>query len=544
MNTKILSSILLTAFLLVFSISAVSAVTFTQTDNSQAVTISNATVLAPNSTIVTINLEDGETATVTGTAVGQIVTFTASLNYDYADVGKVYSDTANVTNGTASQSVALAIVKSFCRNGSVNDSDLELAVDISSDGDEDLEWAPLDTIQVDVSLDNNFDTTDTIMDMNNVMFDFALFDENGKDVTNDLTWISSKEDSFEVGDIDEGDSGDHTFEFQVAPDLEDGDYTLFIKAYPDTDEDTMCIDYSSDLDSTYFQQVSVTRNNIDDENMIAFEDITVEPSNASCGQSVSITAKAYNLGTDKQDAVKIKLYNKVLGVNQELVIENFRTTGDKAVDFSFDVPTNIPEGKYSLDLWAMHDYDKDDDKDDDVVDFDDDSFSEETDAETVTLKVAGNCVNSTKPTSANLTAEFSEDTPAAVAGKELVIEATITNTGSASTNYSVDVSGNSAWSTAKEIDPKTFTLSAGESKKVSIYFDVDSDAEGEKSFTIRVNHGAIYTDFPVSPFSVEKGFSFSKITDSIKNNWIIYTIVLVNIILILAIIIVIAKMAK
>jgi len=41
----------------------------------------------------------------------------------------------------------------------------------------------------------------------------------------------------------------------------------------------------------------------------------------------------------------------------------------------------------------------------------------------------------------------------------------------------MDVAGVSQWATLAEIDPKTVTLNAGESKKVNIYLDVNANAD-------------------------------------------------------------------
>lgn len=545
MKAKILSAFLLTAFLIVFSIAAVSAITFTPAITSINVAVSNTTVLDPDSaTNPVITLEDGQTVTTINSIAGQVVTFTATPDYDYVDMGKVYTGTSNVSNASGnSQLVTITIVKTFCSNGPVNESDTELEVDISSDGDEDLEWVPLDIIEVDVSFDNSKDL-DGDGDLQDLVFELGLFDSEGNNVAEDLIWISTDEESSEFGDVDEDDDADYTFEFKVSPDLDEGDYTLMVKAYTDNGEDDeYCLDSSSDLESTYYQEITITKD-ADDESLIAFDEITVEPSTASCGDSVVITAKSYNLGSEKQEAVKIILYSKDFQVNQNLVIENFDTDDEETVEFTFKIPTNISEAKYTLSLYALHSYDEDDDEDeDDEINFDDESFGEQTDPTKIYMAVSGKCINSTV-TNASVTAEFSDETPSAVIGKQVIIEATIKNTGNTATNYTVDVTGNTAWSTLSEIDPKTFTINAGESEKVSIYLDIDSDAEaGEQSFNIKVTHGLTSTNQEVK-IELEKGFAWNNIGDHIKDNWVVYLIVLVNIILIVAIIIVVIKMVS
>jgi hypothetical protein len=544
MNTKILSAFLLTAFLIVFSISAVSAITFTPAVASINVAVSNATVLNPTSaTNPVIALEESQTVTIGDSINGQTVTFTASPNYAYVETGKVYTGTSNVSNDTgAYQMVTISILQTFCSNGSLNDSDTELGVSIDTDGDDEYEWQPLDTIEIDVNLDNSKDL-DGDGDLQDIVFELGLFDADGNDVADDLLWISTDDESFDFGDIDESDEGDHTFEFRVSPELDEGSYTLFVKAYSDGGEDDeFCLDSSSDLDSQYFQEIDISRDNVDDETLISFEDITIDPSTVACGGPVTVSATAYNIGSDEQEAVKIKLASSILGVDKSVVIENFDNDESNLVEFSFNVPANLSEGIYTLSLYALHDYDQDDDEDTEDVEFDDNAFGERTDSEKIDLNVKGNCAGSAN---ASVTAEFSDDTPRAVVGKQVIIEATVKNIGGASTNFSVDVLGNTAWSTVSNIDPKTFTLGAGESKTVKIYMDISEDAEAgsEQEFTIKASYGATSTSQKVK-VTLEKSLGFSAIVDHIKNNWVIYTIILVNLILIIAIIIVIVKMAS
>ena len=106
----------------------------------------------------------------------------------------------------------------------------------------------------------------------------------------------------------------------------------------------------------------------------------------------------------------------------------------------------------------------------------------------------------------------------------------------------MSVSGNSAWSSLKSIDPQTLVLNAGESKTVNILLNIDADAEGEKEFTITSTSGDKTTEQKVLLSLTKSNATSSIIANHLKANWFIYVIVLVNIILIITIIAVVKSM--
>lgn len=534
MKAKFFSALLLTAFLVVAvlslaTVSAAGSLIFTQNVTTGTYNASGLTGTVTVLSAPTILNEAGANIAPSTSIAGSVVTFTASPDYSELDAGKPYQGTFTLTNTTSNDTVAVTIIKNFCSAGQQNTSGLSLDVDVSNKGDgEDDSWLLLDDMEIDVTFEN-----DKGVDLSDVMIEMGLFDSDGTNVADDLIWTSTDEEKFDAGDVDDSDNADNTFEFQVPSDLEDGDYTLMVKAY--SDDDDVCI---SNSNIGYYKAISIERET-DDEKQISIQDLTLDLPTAACDSVVTVTANAYNIGTEDQDAVKFFIYNRELGVSQDIVVTNFDMTDDsKILEFTFKIPANATEKVYVLDLYSMYDYDEDDD---DNNDYANSAFNEKSETTKINLNVKGNCLGSAG--NASVTAEFSDETPKAVVGRQVVIEATVKNTGSATTNYSVAVLGNTEWSTVDEIDPATFTLGAGESKKVSIYLDISDDAEAgeEQEFTIKVTHGSTSTSQKVM-ITPEKGFALSGIFDHIKDNWVIYAIVLVNLILIIAIIIVIVKM--
>ena len=104
------------------------------------------------------------------------------------------------------------------------------------------------------------------------------------------------------------------------------------------------------------------------------------------------------------------------------------------------------------------------------------------------------------------------------------------------------------WESLVSIDPQTVTLSPGQSKDASILLNVDQAAQGDKEFTIRAVYGtagdkAVEQKVSLS-IAKSQATDYQAVVNHFKNNWFIYLIVLVNVILIIAIIIVIRRMVS
>ena len=518
---------------MIFTISMVSANVLTQTTSSINATTSVAgTTFAVVGTLLDeANVNINPTVTSGGT---NNVLITANTNVDYANLksGKLYSGSIFVReNATSNQTVSFSYLKTFCSNGSINDSSLSFEVDINNKGEgEDKEWLPLDLVEIEVDFENNKD-----VDIDDVVIQLALVDSSGKDVSDDLIWESSDEEEREVGDVDEGDDVSHTFEFKVSNDLEEGSYKLMVKVFPENEEEDMCIDYAaSGLSGTYYETIDVERESEDDRQII-FEDVEVEPSNTiGCSQEVTVTAKAYNIGENDQEKVLINLYNEDLGVDIIEVLDDFDMEDSKSLEFSFVIPEDALEKKYVLNLLAMHDWD-DDEEDDDL-----NAYDEESEILKMPIFVEGSCKGSIKDV--EISASLSEETPKAMVGKEVIVKTTIENTGDTEQTYVVSVAGVSAWADAV-ISDESVTLGAGESKEIEIALDIDKDVEaGEQEFTIKTTFGSEVKEQKVL-ISVEEGGLFQgSIVDHLKDNAFIYTVVIVDLILIIAIVIAVRRM--
>jgi uncharacterized membrane protein len=458
------------------------------------------------------------------------VTVTSDADHNQLSIGKEYTGkikVKNVANTTDYKEITVNFVGSFCSMGE-NGTNLEINdIKINNDDGDDEDWSPLDKIEVEVEVENIGNEK-----VRDVTVELAVFDSSGKNIVKDLENLDDEE--IDLGSIKEDDEETAIFEFTVPADFESGDYRLAIKAYSDDlEEENECTAKSDDLDNTYFQEIVGEREE-DSEKHVVFDDIRTN-SPAQCGDKIQVSGDLVNIGDeDYEDQLKVTLYNSELGLELEQIVREDLEEGEtESVEFEFEVPEDAEEKLYNLKFKTYYDYDEDDD-----------SYDEESEEEfSATLRVAGNCHSHDED--ATITSEFDSETPNAVAGKQVIIKSTVTNTGDVETMYTLSVNGINDWATLASIDDQVFTLAAGENKEVNIILNVDSNAEGDKGFTIKTTYGENkITEHKVSLSISASNTQLTPFVDNVKSNWFIYVIILVNIILIIAIISVIRSMVS
>lgn len=472
-----------------------------------------------------------------------------SLNFSSVDSGFLIGEFdktlvingVNVSDNTVNDSIDVIVTfrNSFCSDGAVDDGDLKLKVDINNRGEgDDDEWLPLDRIEIEVELKNNKND-----DLDDVIFELSLFKEGSNtDIIDDMIWISKDEEEIEVGDVDEDEREKHTFEFRVDPtELDDGDndYILVVKAFPDGDEDVTCIDFSENLadfgDDDFLADISIIKEN-DEEKMVVIDKKSYPlVTNAFCGEQVTFSADIYNIGDeDFEDQIKVLLFNNELGLNLEEIVSGDLDEGEKTdVTFSFKIPSDADEKQYTLIMEIFYDYDEDDNVYDEVSD---DTFD-------ALFKVEGNCVTTTGA-QATVSAVLESG---GLAGEELVVKATIVNTGDSTANYVLNAAAYTEWASSADVSPSTVTLSSGESRDVLITLNVKSGVSGEKLFDIEVVSGSEFVvSQPVSVSIESKTFFRGFFTGGAigSSNVYLWIIGALNVILIAAIIFVVVRLLR
>jgi hypothetical protein len=552
-NTKTITSIFLTVLLVASFVlaanftTAPNALRFTQPTTQLTFTITPPAVDASNPdysytmAFPDIAMDDGQLIqftpsgdSVTGLLIDSItgsktITVDAVVDYSEISIGKTYSDNivlTNIEDDTQTISMPVSFVGSFCKYGEIGE-DLEITdVKIDNNDGDDEEWSPLDEIEIEVEVSNNAD--DKIKD---VIVELGLYNSEGKNIVKDLDDLDNEE--IDLGSIKDDDEDTAIFTFTIPADFESENYKLVLKTYSDdVGQDELCVAQTSEFDNDYYQSISGEREE-EEEKHVIIDNIKISPSLAQCGETVQVTAEVFNIGDeDYEDQVKITLFSQELGLNLEEIVREDLDQGDsEVIEFEFQIPAETTEKLYTLSFETFYDYDEDDD------DYD----IESEDNFMATLRVEGNCAVIEK--TARITAELDDETPNAVPGKQVIINANLENTGDVETTYTLSVSGNSAWSELVSLDPQLVTLAPGDTKEVTIVISIDADAKGDQEFKIRASYDSKTTEQRVAlTMSEEQDAELGPTVDHLKSNWFIYVIILVNIILIIAIILVIRSM--
>ena len=167
--------------------------------------------------------------------------------------------------------------------------------------------------------------------------------------------------------------------------------------------------------------------------------------------------------------------------------------------------------------------------------------------------VKGNC----KPIITETEAEIIFDPLTAIqsggkAGKQLVLQAKIANSGTERKDFIISVLGLDSWATIESIEPSSVSLNPSASENILITLNVNSDVEGDQEFTISVKSGSLTSKSKTVKVPIEKssgGFKFPGITGGVTgiisgDNWYLWGIGILNVILVIIIIIVAVRVAR
>ncbi|HLC31633.1 MAG TPA: putative S-layer protein [Candidatus Nanoarchaeia archaeon] len=428
---------------------------------------------------------------------------------------------ASVTaNSVNSNTVTFTLDKSFCRNGPRGTNLSITNVKIENSGERDTEWKPLDRVTVEVEVENIGDD-----DLDEIMVELGLFDTSNRNKVNDLDFSTNDEEKLELGDLNDGDEETVTFEFIVPADFDQGSYKLAVKAFSDdSGESVVCTDSSSDLDNTIFESIDV--NEEDEEGrFIAFDDIRINPEEATCGDTVELTTELFNIGEDDQDQVRARLSNRELGLSLEREIRDNVDRGDsKVITFSFTIPDNTSDKTYTLELNADYDYRNG-------------NYRESSDESTrVSLKVFGCKPVVVTPSRVASISYTLGSTPEA--GKQLVVKATVRNLADTPIAFAMNAKDYESWADLVSISERIITLDVDDTEEVTFTFNVNVDASGEQSFIIEAASGdKLETEEVMVTLPEKKSLSLG-------GNSLIWIIGGINLLLVILIIVVAVRLSQ
>ncbi len=542
METKFLSLILLTTILLSAMASASlvftanpTTIVFTQTLDGANITIANtgnetANFVIPS--VITITDSVNEVPVTLNKysftlAAGQSETVSTSVNPDSIDTLNygVYSKSVDITatsstsNETFTKAVTFKAKKSYCENGPINTSIFEIrSVDESgSSSDKDWTWFPQDAITLTVNVKNNDGDNDRTA---RVVWD--VYDKDSKQFLD-----VGDEDTV---DIDSKDNSDIEFTFEVPYDLERGSrYVLYVKALDDDDgEDEICTVAGDNGKSVSLETAEGIPLQIERDKTNVIVTKTDIPELLTCGSTIDVGLWIANVGRSREDKIRVTLLDSVLGteVSRDITKLDWDDKAEK-ITFPVIVPSDLQEGNYKLKFKIEYDYNKDND-----------DFGELKTAE-YPVEIKGNC-EVKQSLGATITAALDSD---AIEGQQLKIKGTIKNTGSDKATFVLSVLDYSSWASLDKVEPRLVTLDGGSSQDFLVYLNVSKDTAGEQFFKIRTDFGTGQSEEQEVSVAIEKSTTAapvtgSAITNNLRENWFIWLIVVINIVLIIAIILV------
>ena len=519
-----------------FTVNLAESTAFTVTDSKISATDTKATITIENTgndQLSNINLNIVEVNDITFQAnvaefniLGPLqggesrdVDITVSAS-DSLDLGKQIA-TFTVTFGTTSQEGTITIEQDYCELGEQGSwISIKKVDDEKKDNDNEWEWKPLDDIEIIIKLENaGYD------DKTKGKIEYGLYDSNDND------FLIEEEIDFSIKEDEEE---EYTIEFTIDPkdlsdDTGDNDYVFYVKVYDDddADEETQCKQFTQD--------VEIKRNA--DEITLEPAEIII-PSEPECGSQIELITELINIGTEDQDDISVSLYNSELGINILKDIGNIDVAKGEDVKFAFTIPADAEAKLYDFEITIF-------DEDGDVYELEDHD-GDDNDAKFYrSINIKGNCIVAPQ---ASVNAVLDSD---AKSGKLLTIKSTIKNTGSEQETYTLEAADYNTWANLRDINPKVIVLEAGESADVTYKLNVNKDVSGSQTFNIVVKTGDSEKESMKQLVSVtieeSKGFSFPGLTGNSvegENNWYLWGIGLLNVILIVIIIIVAVRVAR
>jgi hypothetical protein len=424
-------------------------------------------------------------------------------------------DNGSTTIYGTNKSVDFTISQGYCAYGAGDTSEYNIEIKTIRDesGGVKWEWNPLQEITVRVDVRNRGEEREDVLVV------LGLYDTaEGEfiDLLVDGKYYDELEEEIRLRD---GETGTVYFEFKLPlEDIEEGTYLLYVKTFVDGGEEAQC--------DEGFQEIE-----IEFEDEVIIDELKYSES-VLCNEYSSVSFLVYNLDGARDEEMRVRLYNKELGI--DLYSNEFELdVGDsKRVTFDFKIPENATKKSYNIDIIVEYDYRSNSYRS---------SYSEN-----FMVVVDGNCKF---PTYANIYAVLDSD---AVAGQEIVVKLIVTNTGADKTTYKLSPTNYESWGKLVSISSSQFELARNEEKEVLLKFLPGKEVSGEKEFKILLAHGdkldeqmiTLYIEEPESSSGGKFINKLKSLVSGYSEDWFIWVLVAFNVVLVLIIIIVVLSVSN
>ena len=406
--------------------------------------------------------------------------------------------------------------------GTLEISSLDINVEEGFGDDEDF-WYPFDEVEIKFDVENRGS-----WDIENVEVLFCLWDEDEEECVLDEGDVELSEDDFDL-EWDDDDEQEVIITFTVDPDdLNEGstDYALYVSATGTIDDkDAPVGTQDEDSCARQGQDIEIRA----DENFVIIKNVDV-PETVSPGEEITITADIWNVGDRDidEDDIFIGVISDTLELYGEIEMGDLNSFDSEEITITFTIPEDAEKRFHTFEFTIYDDEDMDDN------DIYENSENDEA-VYDVHVKVEGEATPS--PDALIVTASLESG---GEAGEEMVIKSVFTNTEDSEVTYIVGAATYAEWASSAEVSENTVTIAAGQSKEVTFTFDVKKDASGDNTFYIEVLSGSEIVARQAVSVEIEGASSMFSLGD----NWYLWLIGALNVILIVIIIIVAVRITR
>ena len=442
-------------------------------------------------------------------------------DFDLGSFSETFTISAvNTSDSTLIDDMEVSITLSnddYCKYDNLDN--LEISIEdvrvISGFGEDEDFWYLGDEVEIEVEVSpGDYDIED-------ISVEWCLYDNENKECVMD-----DEESSFDLDHDDDEEVITISFTLDPSDFSDSEDYTFYVRATGEIADS----DSSHDNENTCAGDEQSIPIHLDN-NFVVLTGLKLNPENAQCGGELHVSGKVWNIGSKDQENVYVMVYNNYLNIRQEIQIGDIDSFDSEPLDFTITLPEDAEEKTYEL-YFEVYD------EDDDIFQNDEDDNSEST----ILFDVEGSCeVLPQVLVTAELTSEAKE-------GKDLTIKAKVTNSGEELTTYNLLLDGYSEWADSAEMDLSTIALGAGASQEVLITLHVKKDVAGLQSLDLEVSSGdeTVLTQ-PINVEVLEStGFFRWPSTGSVisGDNWYLWGIGALNVLLVIIIIIVAIRVAR
>lgn len=201
---------------------------------------------------------------------------------------------------------------------------------------------PGEEVEVDVSLDNNFE-----FDLENIELKVWFEDDNGNKLEDDDGDEIEDDSDF---DLDEGDDendlddDEHIFSFQMPYDVDDnGEYYVYVTIEGKQANDSSII--YRDID--FSKSIKFSR----EKHEIEIYKFLVNPEEVKCSRNINIEIGLRNLGENDED-ITFRIFNQEIGIDktESLELESDADDNEYKNSYYFKINDEILEGDYFITL--------------------------------------------------------------------------------------------------------------------------------------------------------------------------------------------------